>query len=171
MLFLKTFIPHPATITTLQTILSFFKIDSLLPLAPSITDKLIYHMSNSPVNSLGYKIKVECANALGLIGEQIQNGADLEEKVKPVLEEMATDKVWAVQVAGRKAQNVWAAKGKAWREEFEGKRERRGSGAADILGEEAQSDSVDMSYNKFPKQLPTRMNKSQPKKSDVLRKI
>lgn len=86
-----------------------------MPLTPSITDKLIYHINNAPVNSLGYKIRVECANALGLIGEQIQNGADLEERVRNALEELATDKVWAVQVAGRKAQGVWIAKGKKWR--------------------------------------------------------
>jgi hypothetical protein len=134
-LFLKTFIAHPATITSLQTLLSFFKIDSLLPLAPSIVDKLIYHVNNAPANSLGYKIRVECANALGLIGEQIQNGADLEDRVKSVLDELATDKVWAVQVAGRKAQAIWVARAKKWREEFEAKTDKRDH-YPEILGPE-----------------------------------
>jgi hypothetical protein len=67
-LFLKTYISHPATITALQTVLSLFKINSLMPLAVSIIDKLNYHITNAPVSSVGYKIKVECCNTLGLIG-------------------------------------------------------------------------------------------------------
>ena len=84
-LFLKTYISHPATITALQTMLSFFKINSLIPLAVSIIDKLNYHIINAPVNSFGYKIKVECCNTLGLIGEQIDYGLDLCSKVMPPL--------------------------------------------------------------------------------------
>ena len=36
------------------------------------------------------------------------------ERVGRVLENLATDKVWAVQVTGRKALNVWKKKGKEW---------------------------------------------------------
>lgn len=67
-LFLKTYISHPASITALQTVLSFFKINSLMPLASAIVDKLNYHITNAPVNSVGYKIRVECSNTFGMIG-------------------------------------------------------------------------------------------------------
>jgi hypothetical protein len=69
-----------------QTVLSFFKINSLMPLSVSIVEKLNYYIANAPVNSIGYKIRVECCNTLGLIGEQIDYGMDLWTKVFPPLE-------------------------------------------------------------------------------------
>lgn len=36
----------------------------------------------------------------------------VQEKVIKVLEDLATDKVWAVQATGRKALNVWKTKKK-----------------------------------------------------------
>lgn len=35
-------------------------------------------------------------------------------KLMPALEELATDKVWAVQVAGRKALGIWNERIKQW---------------------------------------------------------
>ena len=76
-------------------------------------------------NSIGYKIKAEVANTLGLIGEQIdQNGVSVQERVVKVLEGLATDKVWAVQATGRKAYSVWKNKIKMWEEEYSGKNEQ-----------------------------------------------
>jgi hypothetical protein len=57
-----------------------------MPLSVSIVEKLNYYIANAPVNSIGYKIRVECCNTLGLIGEQIDYGMDLWTKVFPPLE-------------------------------------------------------------------------------------
>lgn len=44
-------------------------------------------------------------------------------KVIKILEDLATDKVWAVQVTGRKALNVWRKKKEDWEKEFLDKQE------------------------------------------------
>ena len=70
-------------------------------------------------NSLGYKIKTEVSNSLALIGEQLdQSGVSVQEKVIKVLEDLATDKVWAVQATGRKALSIWKKKRKEWEQEY-----------------------------------------------------
>lgn len=76
-------------------------------------------MNIAPINSTGYKIKSEVCNVLALIGEQIdQNGVSIQERVIKVIENLATDKVWAVQVTGRKAFNIWKKKAKEWENEY-----------------------------------------------------
>lgn len=70
-------------------------------------------------NSSGYKIKAECCNALGLIGEQIdKNGLQVYSKVIKVLDDLATDKVWAVQATGRKALLIWKKKKEEWENDY-----------------------------------------------------
>lgn len=69
----------------------------------------------APPNSSGYKIKSECCNALTLLGEQIdKNGLILYPKLIKTLEDLATDKVWAVQATGRKALTTWKTKKNEW---------------------------------------------------------
>jgi hypothetical protein len=66
-------------------------------------------------NSQGYKIRSEACNALGLIGDQIdKNGLQIYNKIIKCLEDQATDKVWAVQVTGRKALATWRRKREEW---------------------------------------------------------
>ena len=84
-----------------------------MPLLENIVNKVISYVSSAQSNSNGYKIKAEASNALAMIGEQLdQGGVAVQEKVIRVLEDLATDKVWAVQATGRKALNVWKAKKK-----------------------------------------------------------
>lgn len=101
--------------TCLQTILSYFNIVNLIPLLDNIINKIITYANLAQTNSNGYKIKAEVSNVLGLIGEQLdQGGVAVQEKVMKTLENLATDKVWAVQATGRKALNIWKAKRKEW---------------------------------------------------------
>ena len=46
----------------------------------------------------------------------------LPKVIKP-LENLATDKVWAVQVTGRKALAVWRKKRKEWEQDYSAKQE------------------------------------------------
>jgi hypothetical protein len=96
-------------------VLGYFNITNLLPLLENIANKIISYISLAPNNALGYKIKAEACNALSMIGEQIdQNGVNVCERILKTLENLATDKVWAVQVTGRKAVAVWRRKKKEW---------------------------------------------------------
>ena len=109
----KTTIEHPAVLTCLQTILSYFNIINLIPLLENIINKILSYVGLAQNNSYGYKIKAEASNCLALIGEQLdQGGVAVQEKVIKALEDLATDKVWAVQATGRKALNVWKSKKK-----------------------------------------------------------
>lgn len=64
-------------------------------------------------------MKSQACNSLALIGEQIdQNGVSIQQKVMKFLEDMATDKVWAVQASGRKALAVWKKKSQEWESDF-----------------------------------------------------
>jgi hypothetical protein len=111
--------------------LSFFGINNLIPLLENICAKIISYISQAPANSMGYKIKSECCNALNLIGEQIdKNGLSVWAKVTKVLEDQATDKVWAVQATGRKALATWSEKKAEWEREFLEKQERYGQSDA-----------------------------------------
>lgn len=48
---------------------------------------------------------------MGVIGEQIdKSGLQVYSRVSKCLEDLATDKVWAVQATGRKALNIWKGK-------------------------------------------------------------
>ena len=77
----------------------------------SITAKIIQYIGLATPNSAGYKIKSEACNALGLIGDQIdKNGLQIYSKIVKFLEDLATDKVWAVQATGRKALTMWKNK-------------------------------------------------------------
>jgi hypothetical protein len=106
-------------LTCLQTVLSYFNINNLIPLLDNIVNKILSYTALAQNNSQGYKIKAEASNALGLIGEQIdQSGVAVQEKVTKALENLATDKVWAVQATGRKALNIWKAKKKEWENEY-----------------------------------------------------
>lgn len=72
--------------TCLQTVLSYFNINNLIPLLENIVNKAISYLNIAPINSTGYKIKSEVCNVLALIGEQIdQNGVSIQEKVIKVL--------------------------------------------------------------------------------------
>lgn len=100
-------------LTCLQTVLSYFNIINLIPLLDNIVNKVLSYVSLAQSNSTGYRIKAEVSNVLALIGDQLdQNGVAVQEKVIKALEGLATDKVWAVQVTGRKALNVWKNKKK-----------------------------------------------------------
>jgi hypothetical protein len=106
---------HPSTLTCLQTVLGYFNIINLLPLSENIVSKILTYISAALNTSIGYKIKSEACNALALLGEQIDNnGIAIYEKIIKVIENLATDKVWAVQVTGRKALAVWRKKKKEW---------------------------------------------------------
>ena len=100
-------------LTCLQTILSYFNIINLIPLLENIINKILSYVGLAQNNSYGYKIKAEASNCLALIGEQLdQGGVAVQEKVIKALEDLATDKVWAVQATGRKALNEWKNKKK-----------------------------------------------------------
>lgn len=102
-------------LTCLQTVLGYFNAINLIPLLENIVNKVIAYIGLALPNSLGYKIKAEACNSLALIGEQIdQNGVTVLERVLKQLENLATDKVWAVQVTGRKAVAVWRNRKKEW---------------------------------------------------------
>jgi hypothetical protein len=59
----------------MQTILGFFNINNLLPLLQQIVNKVVSYISLAQPTSIGYKIKGEVSNCLGLIGQQIdKNG-------------------------------------------------------------------------------------------------
>ena len=79
---------------------------NLEPLAEGIIDKLAHFLNNAPSNSLGYKIRSECCNTLGMAAEQLTS-IELEPKVVPVLEALTTDRIWAVQMSARKALDLW----------------------------------------------------------------
>ena len=112
-------------LTCLQTVLGYFNINNLIPLLENIVNKIISYVSIAPLNSNGYKIRSEACNALALIGEQVdQNGVAVQERVVRLLEDLATDKVWAVQVSGRKAVGVWKKKKKEWEAEYNVKNEQ-----------------------------------------------
>ena len=82
-------------------------------------NKILGYVNIAQNNSLGYKIKAEVSNSLALIGEQLdQSGVSVQEKVIKALEDLATDKVWAVQATGRKALNIWKKKRKEWEQEY-----------------------------------------------------
>jgi len=86
-------------------------------LLQQIVTKIISYLSLAQPNSLGYKIKGEVSNCLGVIGQQIdRNGVEVYDKVIKILNDLATDKVWAVQAPGRKAVQIWVAKKKQWDE-------------------------------------------------------
>jgi hypothetical protein len=55
-------------LSCVQTILSFFGINNLIPLLENILNKILSYLPLATPNSTGYKIKAECCNALGLIG-------------------------------------------------------------------------------------------------------
>ena len=75
--------------TCLQTVLSYFNINNLIPLLENIVNKTISYLNIAPVNSIGYKIRSEVCNVLALIGEQIdQNGVSIQERVFKVLENL-----------------------------------------------------------------------------------
>ena len=84
-----------------------------------MVSKIISYLNAAKSNSLGYKIKAECCNTLELIGSQIdRNGLPIYDKIIRIIEDVATDKVWAVQVTGRKALATWRARKKEWDQEF-----------------------------------------------------
>lgn len=90
---------------------------------------------------------------MGLIGEQIDNGVDLLETILPVLEQLAIDKVWPVQVAGRKAVAIWMERKRQWDGEFDAKREME-------EGTSSKLEAFDESYNKFPRVRPISASKT-----------
>lgn len=95
----------------------FFNINNLIPLLQQIVAKVLGYISLAQPNSTGYKIKGEICNTLAVIGEQIdRNGLEVYDKVIKALNDMATDKVWAVQAPGRKALQIWNSKKKQWDE-------------------------------------------------------
>jgi hypothetical protein len=106
-------------------VLSFFGINNLIPLLESIVAKIIQYIGLATPNSAGYKIKAEACNALGMIGEQIdKNGLQVYSRVAKCLEDLATDKVWAVQATGRKALTTWKNKKNEWEQEYFEKQEK-----------------------------------------------
>jgi len=87
----------------------------LIPLLDGIVGKIFQYISLATPNSSGYKIKAEASNALGIIGEQIdKNGLQVYDKIAKLLQDLATDKVWAVQATGRKALGIWKQKKDMW---------------------------------------------------------
>lgn len=91
----------------------------------NIINKILSYVAVAQTNSIGYKIKAEAANALALMGEQLdQNGVAVQDKIIKALEDLATDKVWAVQATGRKALNIWKNKKKEWEQEYMSKNEQ-----------------------------------------------
>lgn len=103
----------------MQSVLSFFGINNLIPLLESIVAKIIQYIGLATPNSAGYKIKAEGCNALGMIGEQIdKNGLQVYSRVAKCLDDLATDKVWAVQATGRKALTTWKNKKNEWEQEY-----------------------------------------------------
>ena len=74
---------------------------------------MLSYLHNAQNNSIGYKIKAECCNSLELIGNQIdRTGVAIDDRIIKILEDIATDKVWAVQITGRKALATWRMKKK-----------------------------------------------------------
>ena len=111
----KTTIEHPSTLTSLTIVLTYFSINNLLPLLEQIINKILAYIASAKSNSIGYKIKSEACNCLDNIGNDIdRNGLQVYERVHAVLANMASDKVWAVQVTGRKALATWRKKKQEW---------------------------------------------------------
>jgi hypothetical protein len=68
-----------------------------------------------------------------------------------ILNDLATDKVWAVQAPGRKALQIWTAKKKQWDEEFMSKNERIGEGAKNFANNERPLSNLKENISEYPK--------------------